>query len=141
MLSARGVRMKVSVPPNKLLRIEMAPESLRLLLHLLIENSLDWMSDSSPAIEVTLTSDDDTVSLSYADNGKGIPPGLGEKVFDPCFSLKEGGQGLGLTIARNLVRSHGGTIELVADSRRRRGAAFRVTLPRKRSRATRDLSQ
>ena len=56
-------------------------------------------------------------------------------IFEPMFSTKEGGRGMGLTIARGLVEQHGGTIEVIVDGRRR-GAHFRIRLPRKRSRAT-----
>jgi signal transduction histidine kinase len=51
------------------------------------------------------------------------------------FSLKEGGQGMGLTIARHLVTLASGNIDALVD-RRRRGATIRLRLPRKRSRST-----
>jgi hypothetical protein len=60
---------------------------------------------------------------------------LGERVFEPGFSTKEGGRGMGLTIARRLVEAHGGRLLVLLDGRRR-GANLQFTLPRKRSRAT-----
>ena len=64
-----------------------------------------------------------------------MPFELAEKVFEPLFSRKEGGRGMGLTIARQMVEAHGGRIALITDARRR-GANFLITLTRKRSRAT-----
>jgi signal transduction histidine kinase len=60
---------------------------------------------------------------------------VADRVFEPLFSGKEGGQGMGLTIARSIVKVHGGEIHALTDGRRR-GASIRILLPRKRSRAT-----
>ena len=57
------------------------------------------------------------------------------RVFDPLFTRKEGGRGMGLTLARKLAESHRGSISLLMDGRRR-GANFQILLPRKRARAT-----
>lgn len=65
----------------------------------------------------------------------GLPDGAEEAVFEPLFSRKEGGRGMGLTMARQLLESHGGSITAVVDGRRK-GAHFVLTLPRKRARAT-----
>ena len=50
------------------------------------------------------------IELSIVDNGPGIPPEIGERVFYPLVSGREGGSGLGLTIAQNFVSQHNGTI-------------------------------
>jgi signal transduction histidine kinase len=55
------------------------------------------------------------------------------KVFEPMYTGREGARGMGLTIARNIVRACGGDISVVRD-RRRKGATLKITLPRKRSR-------
>jgi signal transduction histidine kinase len=67
------------------------------------------------------------VVLTVADTGPGIPPDVASRVFDPYFTTKPGGLGLGLTIARRIVDAHGGTIEV--ESQSGRGTTFRVTLP------------
>jgi signal transduction histidine kinase len=53
---------------------------------------------------------DDGLRISVADNGVGIVPALAERIFDPLFSTKPGGTGMGLAICRNIVQSHGGRI-------------------------------
>jgi C4-dicarboxylate-specific signal transduction histidine kinase len=66
------------------------------------------------------------VELTVADNGRGIAADVLPRLFDPFFSTKGGGMGLGLSIARSIVEAHGGTI--AADSEGQ-GAKFRVVLP------------
>ena len=58
-----------------------------------------------------------------------------DRIFEPMFSRKENGLGMGLTIARELVRAHGGHIQALRD-RRRSGASIEIKIPRKRSRST-----
>ena len=84
---------------------------------------------------MTLRGNDEECELIFTDNGPGIASQHAERVFEPMFSTKEGGRGMGLTIARNLMESHGGTIKVLTD-RRRRGANLLLCWRRKRSRAT-----
>jgi len=93
----------------------------------LIDNAIDAAPESG-RVEVTATRQRDAVVVSVVDNGPGVPAELGERIFEPFFTTKEMGQGtgLGLDIARRLVRQHDGQIEV--DSRPGR-TEFRVTLP------------
>gem|GEM_PF-6402312 len=61
------------------------------------------------------------------DNGSGIPEKNLIKVFDPFFSTKKRGVGLGLSTCQNIVTSHGGLIEV--ESTWRKGSTFSVSLP------------
>jgi signal transduction histidine kinase len=70
----------------------------------------------------------DTIRLTVSDTGPGIAPGVRARIFDPYFSTRRDGLGLGLTIARRIVEAHGGRIDV--DSTPGRGARFTVTLPR-----------
>ena len=54
----------------------------------------------------------DHVQIRVRDHGTGLPPGAEAQVFDPFFSTKTTGLGMGLGIARSIVESHGGSIEL-----------------------------
>jgi len=67
------------------------------------------------------------VRLSVQDHGIGIPREHFQKVFDPYFSTKQKGSGLGLAVAYSVIKSHGGTIEV--DSTPGDGSTFHVTLP------------
>jgi signal transduction histidine kinase len=68
------------------------------------------------------------VELRFSDTGPGVPSELREHIFEPFVSYgKRQGAGLGLAIARRIVREHGG--EICLDSLREEGAAFVVRLP------------
>jgi signal transduction histidine kinase len=63
----------------------------------------------------------------FQDNGPGIPLESQADIFEPFFSTKDRGTGLGLTVSYNIVTAHGGVLELLAD--RSPGACFRLFLP------------
>jgi signal transduction histidine kinase len=69
----------------------------------------------------------DVVVLEVADSGKGIPPEIGKRLFDPFFSTKENGTGLGLSIAARIVEKHGGALQY--QSQPNHGTTFGVILP------------
>lgn len=136
LLDRRGVFMEIGHDRQDLLRAEMRPENFYCLLHILTSNSLEWLSGvDTPRIRVALSGDQAFCVLVFSDNGPGVPVQYRLRVFDPLFSRKEGGRGMGLAIAKRLVESHGGSISLLVDGRRR-GANFEIALPRRRSRAT-----
>lgn len=66
--------------------------------------------------------------LEVTDTGPGIPPEVENRLFDPFFSTKEGGSGLGLPIAARIIENHGGQIHY--QTQRNRGTTFSVVLPR-----------
>ena len=68
-----------------------------------------------------------TVELHLIDTGKGIPPELRARVFEPFFSTKQGGSGLGLPTTRRIIEAHGGT--LTVDSAVGHGTRFTIRLP------------
>ncbi|MDO9307491.1 MAG: ATP-binding protein [Deltaproteobacteria bacterium] len=68
-----------------------------------------------------------TVSISIADTGAGIPKAHLSKIFDPYFTTKKAGNGLGLATAYSIIKNHGGT--LAVESRPGSGSTFTITLP------------
>lgn len=72
---------------------------------------------------------DGDIQLSVEDSGAGLAPELAGRVFEPLFSTKPEGMGMGLSICRSIVETHGGRIW--ATPGLQRGAAFHVSLPRK----------
>jgi signal transduction histidine kinase len=135
-LSAAGIEMEIATDTADVVRIEMRPETFHRLLHIFATNSLDWLHGiRQPRIRISAKRQEQTCDIIFADNGPGIPAAVADRVFEPLFSGKEGGEGMGLTIARSIVNVHGGEIHALSDGRRR-GAAIRILLPRKRSRAT-----
>jgi C4-dicarboxylate-specific signal transduction histidine kinase len=135
-LEDRNIKMLAELPRSGVLRVEMRPESLQRVLHILMTNSLEWLHGvRNPEIRIKAASKQEVCEILFSDNGPGIAGELADQVFQPLYSTREGGRGMGLTIARNIITMHGGSIDVLVDGRRR-GACFRVTLPRKRSRAT-----
>ena len=70
----------------------------------------------------------EAVVLEVSDTGGGIPPEVEKRLFDPFFSSKEGGTGLGLPIAARIVERHGGVIQY--ETQPGRGTTFGIVLPR-----------
>ena len=66
------------------------------------------------------------VVLEVSDAGPGIPPDLRDRVFEPFFSGRPGGTGLGLAVTRRLVEAHGGTLAFASGPA---GTVFRAGLP------------
>jgi C4-dicarboxylate-specific signal transduction histidine kinase len=114
----------------------MRPENFHCLLQILGANAIDWLGGvSEPRMRIEVQGFKHECELLFGDNGPGLPRGVGERIFEPLFSRKEGGRGMGLTMARRMLEAHGGRISVLVDGRRK-GANFLVILPRKRSRAT-----
>ena len=54
----------------------------------------------------------DVPKLSLSDNGPGIPDDLADKIFIPFFTTKESGSGIGLSLSRQIMQLHGGTLKV-----------------------------
>jgi signal transduction histidine kinase len=78
-------------------------------------------------IQVVTSGSNSGCTVVVRDTGPGIPPEHQERIFEPFFSSKSGGTGLGLPIAKRIVEAHGGTIGI--ESRPGEGTAVTVTLP------------
>ena len=78
-------------------------------------------------IVVTSSAEDDGIILTVSDSGPGIAPEIKDKIFDPYFTTKSDGTGIGLSISHRIVTDHGGTLT-VSDSDLG-GAEFRIEIP------------
>ena len=79
------------------------------------------------AIEIAIAREDDHALISVKDNGRGISPDALPKIFRPFFTTRKEGTGLGLSLAKGIVQSHGGNID--ASSTLGQGTQFRIQLP------------
>ncbi len=106
-------------------------ELLEWVLENLVRNAVDALGDTPGRITIRArrSGDGRHVEIAVHDSGRGIEPGLGERIFRPGVTTKKRGWGLGLALARRIVVDyHGGSIR-VADSHPSRGTTFVVRLP------------
>ncbi len=92
-------------------RMQLDSDQMRRLYINLIKNAVEAMPEGG-ALTITTTLDNDLVTVATADTGTGIPEEVMDKIFEPFFTSKATGSGLGLTLATQIVHSHGGTIEV-----------------------------
>lgn len=92
----------------------------------IILNAMQAMPDGGN-IFVEISSGADTVTINFEDEGQGIPEDLLDKIWDPFFTTKDKGTGLGLGIVKNIIESHGGKVQLV--NRTDHGARVTVEIP------------
>jgi PAS domain S-box-containing protein len=99
------------------------------LLNIMV-NAVEAMELGKGVMTVkTRLADEDHVCVTISDNGSGISPENQQRLFDPFFTAKSGGMGLGLTATQNIVNSHRGTIEVT--SKVGEGTTFRLLFPQK----------
>lgn len=99
---------------------------LRQVLINLIRNSLD-ATVSGDSIQISQSQAPRTVILTISDSGMGIPPENLARIFQPFFTTKENGLGLGLDICRQIVEAHGGSLRI--ESELGRGTRVIISLP------------
>lgn len=92
----------------------------------LVVNAMEAMSQRI-VVRTSVGADGRSAEISVGDNGPGISEGLADRVFQPFFTTKQEGLGMGLSISRSIVEAHGGRIGV--ESLPGTGATFHVTLP------------
>ena len=96
----------------------------------LVRNGIDAINEADTAGDLTIRSQrnsSDQLLISIRDTGIGLPREQAEKIFDAFFSTKPQGTGMGLSISRSIIESHGG--RLWASANPDRGTTFQFTLP------------
>lgn len=105
---------------------------IKQLLVNLVKNAMQAMSPEG-VLTLATGAGSDAVWVSVSDTGSGIPADQLSRIFEPFYTTKQKGSGLGLLIVQRIIRAHGGRIEL--DSRVGRGTTFRVWIPMAEPRA------
>ncbi len=130
-LLSPGIRIETVLEARSMVLVN--PVLMSWVLENLIRNSLAALADN-PSGQVTISTQDvaeggGRVEILISDNGKGIRFGNQSRIFEPGFSTRRGGWGLGLTLSRRIiVEYHGGSIRLVASSPGK-GTTFGIMLP------------
>lgn len=118
----RGATLAFSPSPGSLIAHVDGPK-----LHQIVRNLVRSALEAVPAgghVEVTVSRDDESVTVRVEDDGPGIPEDVRDEIFEPFVSIHE--SGLSLSIAHHLVSLHAGRIDLTTSPE---GTAFTVRLP------------
>jgi signal transduction histidine kinase len=103
------------------------PDQLGQIFGNIILNAIQAMPKGGRLVVKSEIASSERVSVSFSDTGGGIPQETMENLFEPLFTTKAKGIGLGLAVVKTLVEGHGGTIE--AQSKVGKGSTFTVRLP------------
>lgn len=123
--SASRVNVDLNVPAGLPLLYADRNYLKQLLLNLVLNGIQAMPHGGTLFIEARAT--EERLELTVGDQGIGIEPGAMKKIFEPYFTTKTSGSGLGLSIARRIAEAHGGSISV--ESEANRGSRFRVLLP------------
>src|SRR5262249_18718232 len=118
-------RLEVDVPPDLPPLYGVRDQLVQVFLNLLL-NAGD-ATGKGGRIEVRAREGDGWLEITVRDDGPGIAPEDAARLFQPYFTTKKHGTGLGLFVTRKLVADHGGTVDF--SSRPGEGTTFRVLLP------------
>jgi len=117
-----GITLKRDL--NKVPRIQGNSEEMQEVFVNLIQNSIEAMPKGG-TLTLRTYSDRGRVVAEVSDTGKGIPDNILERIFDPFFSTRHEGVGLGLSIAYRIIRQHNGDVEVQSEAGR--GTTFKIT--------------
>jgi signal transduction histidine kinase len=130
---ARGVAVNATLAPGGLTVLGDRIQLQQVLLNLIVNaaDAMQHLEESQRKIVVRTAKNQDSAEIEIVDSGPGILAGKVSEIFEPFYTTKANGMGMGLSIARTIVEAHGG--EISAENRAGQGALFRVTLPLARS--------
>ncbi|UCF96991.1 MAG: HAMP domain-containing histidine kinase [Spirochaetaceae bacterium] len=105
-------------------------QRLRSVLENLLNNALESQQSTSeaPPVLIIVSASKSRVDIAVFDQGEGIPEAAGEKIFDPFYTSKINGSGVGLSICKRFVEAAGG--DLTVQNRKGGGTEARIVLPR-----------
>lgn len=102
------------------------PDQIRQVLINLVQNAIDSMPDGG-ALRITTQAQDDHVAITVADEGHGMSEDVLDNLFQPFYTTKVGGTGLGLSVSQKIVQDHGG--DITVESEPGAGSVLTIVLP------------
>lgn len=123
-LDKQGIIYRISETKHT---VTIDESELAIVIMNLIQNSIYWLStvDSERRIDVKVSDEQDGLSVILSDSGPGIQPGTEENIFEPYFSTKPDGIGLGLAIVGEIMAEYEGELSLINDAELS-GASFKL---------------
>lgn len=126
------LKVRFTLPDSKTV-VNIDESEFEMIILNLLQNSLYWMEtiqDKDRKIVVEVISEGQGLSLIFSDNGLGVEPEYADRIWEPYFSRKPEGIGLGLTHIGELVTEYGGTLDLISGGPLD-GATFKLTFLRR----------
>ena len=138
LLAKNEIFMSIDDRTQGMMRVHMRPGPFAQVLHVLLLNSLEWFkgTEKKKILIRIERQGSDICRLIFQDNGRGIEEDISGRIFEPGFTMVDSNRGMGLTVARNLLRHEGGDIVLLRDRRRAGWTSFEIMLKTKKSRVT-----
>jgi signal transduction histidine kinase len=129
--AAKGLNLELHVPPD-VPPVELCEPLFETALRRLVDNGIRFTKEEGKAVTVSIQASEGWVKIAVADQGVGVPPGAISDVFARFQQIdretqEQQGIGLGLTIAQEIVRLHGGEIKV--ESTASQGSTFTIKLP------------
>ncbi|HNP18764.1 MAG TPA: ATP-binding protein [Fulvivirga sp.] len=115
---------------NNIPNIQLDVDKMKMALLNIFVNAVEAMEEHKGQLVVSSYFKSNLVYIDIVDNGSGISPQDIDTMFDPFYTKKHGGMGLGLTSTQNIIQSHRGRIEV--SSKEGYGTTFRIVLPVKK---------
>ena len=125
--SSDKVEIRFSSVVDENLQVPLSSTLFEWVIENLIRNALDAL-DGVGAIDVSMSATSEKVSIDVSDTGKGIALANQKRIFEPGFSTKKRGWGLGLSLAKRIVEQYHGGELLLASSELGKGTRFRIVL-------------
>lgn len=122
-LKLRGIKLTKTLADD-LPKLSLDKEQLKTAFLNIIINAIEAMEENKGELSLLTRLSSDHILVEVADNGKGIPEDEIRKLFDPFFTGKQGGMGLGLTSTQNILNSHKAQIDV--ESEVGEGTAFKI---------------
>jgi signal transduction histidine kinase len=121
----QGIMLRLTAPENETIAAEVDATRLEQVLLNLLLNAEEAMPGGG-VVTVRLFSDRNCANIEVADTGSGIPKNILPRIYDPYFSTKPRGSGMGLAVCQKIIQQHGGTIGCETSPE---GTAFRIRIP------------
>lgn len=118
----------VTKPENDI-KIIVDVEQIRIVFVNIITNAIQAIKDNTAKINIRIFEKEDTIHIEIEDSGPGIDPRNINRIFDPLFTTKQEGTGLGLASCNTIIKKHGGKIHV--QKAVLGGASFTIVLPKK----------
>ena len=117
--------IKINLPTKDII-LDCDPSKLEIVFDNILVNAKQAMGNSG-TVDIRTNQDENLIKIEIQDSGTGIPPNVLPNIFEPLFTTKQEGTGLGLPSCKNIIEQHGGQISVKTELGK--GSIFIITLP------------